>query len=194
MTNVNTSFQTILDTAEQLVREKGCRQTTLQDIITRSGLSKGAIYHYVTGKDELLGLVLKSRIEQINDRFHEAVNNPTMNGLENPLQVIAAGMAKTSNHEDVTNKIFIYLLSQMDNPKVSEIMNSVYDYTLSTCTQWIEIGQQHGVIPPTIDKVKAAESMLLFTYAMRVQNTIKQDAGSMTAQDMMQFMARTLGR
>ncbi|MBD3920414.1 TetR/AcrR family transcriptional regulator [Paenibacillus sp. PR3] len=194
MTNINTSFQTILDTVEELVREKGCRQTTLQDIINRSGLSKGAIYHYVTGKDELLGLVLKSRIEQINDRFHEAVNNPATNGLENPLQVIVAGMAKTSSHEDVTNKIFIYLLSQMDNPKVSEIMNSLYDYTLNTSTQWIEIGQQHGVIPPTIDKVKAAESMLLFTYAMRVQNTIKQDAGSMTAQDMMQFMARTLGR
>lgn len=192
MEHVNTSFQMILDTTEELIREKGCRQTTLQDIISKTGLSKGAIYHYVTGKDELLGLVLKARIEQMNAKFHEVVNNPTSQGLENPLQLIATGIAKTSHHEDVTNKIFIYLLSQMDNPKVSDIMKGVYQYTLNTCVQWIEVGQQSGVIPPTVEKAKVAEGMLMFMYGLRVQNTIRQEAGSMNMQDMMQFMFRSL--
>ncbi|MCY9670056.1 TetR/AcrR family transcriptional regulator [Paenibacillus alginolyticus] len=192
MEHVNTSFQMILDTTEELIREKGCRQTTLQDIISKTGLSKGAIYHYVTGKDELLGLVLKARIEQMNAKFHEVVNNPTSQGLENPLQLIATGIAQTSHHEDVTNKIFIYLLSQMDNPKVSDIMKGVYQYTLNTCVQWIEVGQQSGVIPPTVEKVKVAEGMLMFMYGLRVQNTIRQEAGSMNMQDMMQFMFRSL--
>jgi AcrR family transcriptional regulator len=192
MVNTNTSFQLILDTTEELIREKGCRQTTLQDIIGKSGLSKGAIYHYVNGKDELLGLVLKARIEQMNTKFHEIVNNPKSQGLENPLQLIATGMAQTSHHEDVTNKIFIYLLSQMDNPKVSEIMKGVYEYTLKTCIQWIEAGQKGGVIPATVDKAKVAEGMLMFMYGLRVQNTIRQEAGSMSMQDMMQFMFRSL--
>ncbi|RKP51546.1 TetR/AcrR family transcriptional regulator [Cohnella endophytica] len=192
MEPINTSFQVILDATEQLIREKGCRQTTLQDIIAKTGLSKGAIYHYVTGKDELLGLVLKSRIEQINAKFHEVVNSPASQGLENPLKLIAAGIVQTSHPEDVTNKIFIYLLSQMDNPKVSEIMTGVYQYTLSTCTQWIEVGQKFGAIPDTVEKTKVAEGMLMFMYGLRVQNTIRQEEGSMNAQDMMQFMFRSL--
>jgi AcrR family transcriptional regulator len=181
----------ILATTEELIREKGCRQTTLQDIITNTGLSKGAIYHYVTGKDELLGLVLKARIGQMNTKFHEVVNNPATQGVEDPLQMIAAGIIQSSHHEDVTNKIFIYLLSQMDNPKVSKIMKDVYEYTLNTCTQWIETGQKFGVIPAAVEKAKVAESMLMLMYAMRVQNTIKQETGSMSRQDMMQFMLRT---
>jgi AcrR family transcriptional regulator len=190
--NVNISFQLILDTTEELIKEKGCRQTTLQDIISKTGLSKGAIYHYVNGKDELLGLVLKARIEQMNTKFHEIVNNPASKGLENPLQHIAIGMAQASHHEDVTNKIFIYLLSQMDNPKVSEIMKGVYQYTLKTCMQWIEVGQKSGIIPATIDKARVAEGLLMFMYGLRVQNTIRQEEGSMNMQDLMNFMFRSL--
>jgi len=192
MDKVTASFQMILDTTEELIQKKGCRQTTLQDIITKTGLSKGAIYHYVSGKDELLGLVLKSRIEQINARFHEIVNSPASQGLDNPLQLIASGMAQASRHEHVTNKIFIYLLSQMDNPKVSEIMKNVYDHTLETCTQWIGVGQNSGVIPAAVDKTKVAEGLLMFMYGLRVQNTIRQGAGSMNMEDIMQFMFRSL--
>lgn len=68
------SFQLILDTAEQIIQEKGCRQTTMQDIIDRSGLSKGAIYHYVSGKDELFGLILKAKMDQMNDSFKQSVS------------------------------------------------------------------------------------------------------------------------
>lgn len=192
MEEINASFQMIMDVTEALIKEKGCRQTTLQDIIARTGLSKGAIYHYVTGKDELLGLVLKARVEQMNAKFNEAVDHPGTNGLENPLQAIAGGIAQTSHYEDASNKIFVYLLSQMDNPKVSAIMKDVYQFTLDTCTQWIEIGQRHRVIPAGLDKAKAADSMILFMYAARVRNTIKQEANGMSIQDMMQFMSRTL--
>ncbi|WP_442602375.1 TetR/AcrR family transcriptional regulator [Paenibacillus sp. KN14-4R] len=192
MEQVNSSFQIILDTTEALIREKGCRQTTLQDIISRTGLSKGAIYHYVTGKDELLGLVLKAQIEQMNTKFHEVVMSPKSQGLENPLQLIAAGMMQTTHHEDVTNKIFIYLLSQMDNPKVSDIMKGVFQYTLNTCAQWIEIGQQSGLIPATVEKEKTAESLLTFMYGLRVQNMIRQESSGMNMKDLMNFMFRSL--
>lgn len=186
------SFQTILDTAEELIREKGCRQTTLQDIIRRSGLSKGAIYHYVSSKDELLGLVMKSRIEQLNARFTEAVNSPQSRGLHNPLQLIAEGMVRNTSHEDVTNRIFLYLLSQMDNETVAATVKEVYQYTLQTCTKWIEAGQQHGVIPADTDKARVAEMLVMFMYGLRVQNTILQEPSGMKAEDLIRFMAKAL--
>jgi AcrR family transcriptional regulator len=192
MTAANASFQTIMDATEQLIQEKGCRQTTLQDIIHRTGLSKGAIYHYVSGKDELLGLVLKSRVEQINARFTEAVTNPNTSGLGNPLQLIAEGMIRSTSHQDVTNKIFIYLLSQMDNPKVQAMVKEMYEFTLQTCMRWIDIGKMHGVIPAEVEGTKIAESLVMFMYGMRVQNTIMQEQSRMTVQDLIAFMSRSL--
>jgi AcrR family transcriptional regulator len=186
------SFQTILDTAEALIRDKGCRQTTLQDIIRQSGLSKGAIYHYVSSKDELLGLVMKSRIEQLNGRFTDAVNATDAKGLHNPLQLIAEGMVRNTSHEDVTNKIFLYLLSQMDNPAVADTMREVYDFTLHTCMKWIEAGQQHGLIPADADRARISDMLVTFMYGMRVQNTVRQEQGGMKPEDLIRFMSKAL--
>ncbi|REE81530.1 TetR family transcriptional regulator [Paenibacillus taihuensis] len=192
MTTMRSSFHTIMDAAEALIQEKGCRQTTLQDIIQHTGMSKGAIYHYVSSKDELFGLVLKSRVEQINARFSEIVTNPNMSGLGNPLQLIAEGMVRSTSHQDVTNKIFIYLLSQMDNAKVEALVKEIYRYTLEICTNWIEVGKMYKVIPAEADGSKIAEMLVMFMYGLRVQNTILQEQSRMTVQDLISFMTKAL--
>jgi AcrR family transcriptional regulator len=192
MTAATSSFQTIMETAAALIEEKGCRQTTLQDIIKRTGLSKGAIYHYVKSKDELFGLVLKSRIESINQRFNEAVHSPGTPGLERPLQMIADGMIRSTSHADVTNKIFIYLLSQTDQPDVAETVKEVYGFTLKTCGAWIDAGKRAGFIPETADGGKLAESLVTYMYGMRVQSAITRQPSPMTVQDLIRLMTRTL--
>ncbi|WP_167859446.1 TetR/AcrR family transcriptional regulator [Paenibacillus cymbidii] len=192
MTAPNASFQSIMEAAEALIQEKGCRQTTLQDIIGRTGLSKGAIYHYVSGKDELFGLVLKARVEQLNARFAATVASPQTNGLDNPLRLIAESMVRSASHEDVGNKIFLYMLSQTDQPKIAAMVREVYEYTLQTCASWIDVGKMHGAIPAAVDSARIAESLMTFVYGMRVQNTILQEPSRMTVQDLMAFMARTL--
>ncbi|WP_308637353.1 TetR/AcrR family transcriptional regulator [Paenibacillus silvisoli] len=192
MSTVKSSFQTIMDAAEALIQEKGCRQTTLQDIIQRTGMSKGAIYHYVSSKDELFGLVLKSRVEQINARFTEIVASPDTAGLGNPLQLIAEGMVRSTSHQDVTNKIFIYLLSQMDNAKVEAILQDIYRFTLDTCTGWIEVGKLHKVIPAEADGAQIANMLVMFMYGLRVQNTILPDQSPMSVQDLIVFMSKAL--
>jgi AcrR family transcriptional regulator len=192
MASVSTTLQTIMDTAEALIKDKGCRQTTLQDIIRETGLSKGAIYHYVSSKDELFGLVLKSRVEQMNAQFTEVVNRPQTSGLDDPLQLIAEGMVRTANHQDVTNLIFVYLLGQMDNPKVAEIVQEVYGYTMQTCTRWIDIGKKHGAIPAEVKSNATAEMLVMMMYGLRVRNTITQQLSRYTTQDLAAFMKRSL--
>jgi AcrR family transcriptional regulator len=192
MTTASTSFQTIMEATEALIREKGCRQTTLQDIIRRTGLSKGAIYHYVSSKDELLGLLLKSRVEQIDAQFTEVVTHPNTSGLGSPLKFIAESMIRSSGHQDVTNLIFIYLLSQMDNPQVKSIVQEVYAFTLQTCTKWIDVGKMYGAIPAEVDGAKTAEMLVMFMYGLRVQNTIRQEQSRMTVDDWIAFMTRSL--
>ncbi|WP_180242384.1 TetR/AcrR family transcriptional regulator [Bacillus sp. AFS029533] len=189
---LNSSFQLILSATEQLIEEKGCRQTTMQDIIDRTGLSKGAIYHYVTGKDELFGLILKARTEQINTKFFEIVSKEETVGINDPLNVIANGVAKHSTEQDVTNKIFIYLLGRMDNQKVEEILKDVYSHSLAISTKWIEVGQEEGAIPLVVNAEKMASIFLTFMYGLRVQSTVNKDSSNLNMGDIYQVMFRSL--
>ncbi|KIL39980.1 hypothetical protein SD70_16475 [Gordoniibacillus kamchatkensis] len=187
------SFQLILETAEQLIGEKGCRQTTLQDIIDRSGLSKGAIYHYVSGKDELFGLILKARMEAVNERFERAVAEAAQGEAKAPIQSIARSMVANAGQETVSSKIFTYLLSQIDNPKVAAIMHDVYEYSLQTSSRWIEVGQKAGAIPESVDARQMANLFVVFMYGMRVHRLIAQDSGTqLTEEDVFRLLFRTL--
>ncbi|MDP4162698.1 MAG: TetR/AcrR family transcriptional regulator [Bacillota bacterium] len=171
----NASFDTILEATEQLIKEKGCRQTTLQDIIEKSGLSKGAIYHYVSGKDELYGLILKSKMEFMNTGFDGAVASAPEKDAVLPIQFIAKGMAQQTEGQDVTSKIFTYLLSQIDNPKIEAILGELYGFSLATARSWIEKGQTAGAIPAEINAEKMASLFMVFTYGLRVQNLISKN-------------------
>ena len=73
----------ILDTAEQLFIEKGYDRASLQDIIEATGLSKGAIYHHFTSKEDIFYSVC-NRIGQRNaEILAEVRDDSALNGLEN---------------------------------------------------------------------------------------------------------------
>jgi len=193
ITQRSASFQLILDTTEQLIKEKGCRQTTLQDIIDRTGLSKGAIYHYVSGKDELFGLILKSKAEQMNERFQAAVAETVGPDAVPPIQSITQGMIANTDKNDVGSKIFIYLLSQNENPKIAEMLTDLYNFSLRMATSWLEVGQKAGAIPPEIDASRAAAIFMTFTYGIRVQNVIAGDMDqTLQADEVFKVIVRSL--
>lgn len=187
----NRSFQLLLSATEQLVEEKGCRSTTLQDIMNRTGLSKGAIYHYVKSKDELLGLVLKARIEATSQRFYEAVNQGDRD-LFRPLNAISEGLQHIQNEKDVTNRIFIYLLSQQENPSIRQMLHDLYEHSIRTSVKWIQTGQSHGVIPEQIDAQKAAELFTVLSYGFRMRSMIGPENVQLSFADFHSIMVQTL--
>lgn len=79
----NSSFQHILSVTEEIILEKECRNTTLKDIIGKSGLSKRAIYHYVNSKDELFSVILQSKIGARNPEVNNKVSRLIQKGSRN---------------------------------------------------------------------------------------------------------------
>jgi TetR/AcrR family transcriptional repressor of nem operon len=59
---VNTRSR-ILQTARTLYSAHGCDTTTLEDIITAAGITKGAFYHYFKSKESLCEAVMDQVIE-----------------------------------------------------------------------------------------------------------------------------------
>lgn len=188
---MNQSLQLLLSTTEQLIVEKGCRNATLQEIMNRTGLSKGAIYHYVKSKDELFALILQAKLEEINQGFFDSVNQEMARerrGVEGPLAAIARGLRHIHQEKDVTNQIFVYLLSQKDNPAIDRLLRQIYEHSLQTSMNWIETGQTGGVISDAVDVRKTAEMFILVSYGFRMRSLIAPDAASFTLDDFHQLM------
>ena len=80
----------ILDAALQLVYSKGYGSMTIQDILDRLQISKGAFYHYFDSKASVLqALVERMAAEQVEPLILAAVHNPRLSAIEK-LQAIHA--------------------------------------------------------------------------------------------------------
>jgi AcrR family transcriptional regulator len=69
--------QEILDAAIAVFLEHGFRGTRLEDIATKAGVTRGAIYHYYEGKRDLLVQAIRSRVRS---RFAELEETAAQEG------------------------------------------------------------------------------------------------------------------
>jgi AcrR family transcriptional regulator len=74
----------VLAVAVQVFNERGYDGTSMSDLASRLGIAKSAIYHHVTGKEELLSLALDralSGLAGVRDRV-SALDAPAVERLE----------------------------------------------------------------------------------------------------------------
>ncbi len=61
----STRMQKIIDVSVGLFHKKGYRATTLDDVAKELGISKAALYHYVSSKENLLSTIYVQALENI---------------------------------------------------------------------------------------------------------------------------------
>lgn len=72
----------IIDKAMELFITKGYENTSVQDIIDATGLSKGAIYHHFTSKEQILLTVYDIISKRTSSEMMRIVTSDKMNGGE----------------------------------------------------------------------------------------------------------------
>lgn len=159
------TFQLLVATTEDLIRERGCRQTTLQEIMNRTKLSKGAIYHYVQSKDELFAYILQTKMEKVNEQFQHQVEIAKRGELHDPLKAIIDGFTELLQGEkEVSSQIFIYLLSQKENKGIATLLNRFHQFSFDMQMKWLQCGQEADAISPNIDPRKMAHFFMTNMY------------------------------
>ena len=63
--------QMIIETAVQIFHRKGYRTATLEDVAHELGLTRPAIYHYVSSKEDLLSQIYLQALESFFDTIYE---------------------------------------------------------------------------------------------------------------------------
>jgi len=185
------TLRQMIDATKALIQEKGCHSITMQDIMGRSGLSKGAIFHYVNSKDELFVMLLQDGLEETNRRFMNEIEEGRRN-FDDPMQKIKDSIVEYENPQNVTNKVLVYLFGKEEDPAVAEALKQYYDRTVFLSQLWIETGQQHGVIPKTVEADKTAELFTLMTLGFRIRARIPNVQAFVKAQDLTSLMTDIL--
>ena len=93
------TLEKIIVTAARLFVEKGYEQTSVQDILDATGLSKGGLYHHFKSKEQILNAVMQRRIQYVNKRFQELIRDtPGKNAKEKLKKILGQLAADAETH------------------------------------------------------------------------------------------------
>jgi TetR/AcrR family transcriptional repressor of nem operon len=114
----------ILLTAMELFWEKGYGSTSVSDILSRSQVHSGSLYHFFPGKQDVLIGVL----EWYRDGIYEHLLNPVWQGVDDPIERIFALLAGYRTHLVMTDCTYgcpigsLALEIHEPDPKVRELL------------------------------------------------------------------------
>ncbi|CAH0535513.1 Nucleoid occlusion factor SlmA [Vibrio stylophorae] len=78
----------LLSLAQTLFLEKGYEQTSMQDICSAAGVSKGALYHHFKSKEEVLDAMVDALMERAVDKVSIIARDPILSAAEKMEQII----------------------------------------------------------------------------------------------------------
>ncbi len=71
----------LLDCAQELFLARGYDNTTVNDVIEKAGVSKGAFYHYFTSKEAMLEALAERLARQTIERLGDILEAPSLDAL-----------------------------------------------------------------------------------------------------------------
>jgi AcrR family transcriptional regulator len=72
----------LLTIAESIFLKKGYEQTSINDILNASGISKGAFYHYFKSKDEVLAASIDNLLDEAVAFLLPTVEDPNLGAMD----------------------------------------------------------------------------------------------------------------
>lgn len=117
----------ILDTAMKVFSEKGLAKTTLANIATTAGLTRGAIYWHFKDKADLLDALWKAQSPELQQAIHTTQH---LDGIELKKGILNIGQ--------------VLLIEMHDNPKMKMIMQLSFQCFAdeSLMTNFVEQSQE----------------------------------------------------
>ncbi len=103
------SKEKIRAAAMELFMKKGYYATTISDIAKHADISKGLLYSYYKGKEELLSEMVENRIREVVEVMAGAVDLPTPN--EQIVYIVNGAIDNIRNNPEV-HRFYLHLQTQ----------------------------------------------------------------------------------
>ncbi|GAB2559343.1 TetR/AcrR family transcriptional regulator [Gracilibacillus alcaliphilus] len=103
------SKEKIRATAMELFMKQGYYATSISDIAKQGGISKGLLYNYYKGKEELLAEMVETRIREVVEVMEEAT---TLETASEQLEYIVNGAIDNIYQNPQVHRFYLHLQTQ----------------------------------------------------------------------------------
>jgi AcrR family transcriptional regulator len=151
--------QQILESAIKCISRHGYHQTTMDDIASEAGLSKGALYWYFKSKDEILAAMCKLQCDehlQILSHFAEQ----KMPVKELALRTGDKILELLINEPEQCKMSFEFWALTDENRQVKEAHSEVHKIWQETVSNLIKSGIKKGEIKPNVNVKELSIALL----------------------------------
>ena len=167
--------QQVIAAAVRVFVAKGIQNTSMNEIILASGLSKGGVYHYFESKDDLVLGVLDVFLEIQRDALKLALAQeaPTRDRLETIVKAIAnSDYVHTQSHYSDVRMSLDMLTLALDKPVFMTRMQQGYEELMGLLCPIIENGVQQGEFKADTNVRKVAMTISAIFDGLRLQQPL----------------------
>jgi len=137
----------ILVAANQVFGKKGYRQATMDDVAKKLGVSKGALYLYFVGKEELFEAICRAQPLAFKEILYS-----TFSENRNPLESAGEFFDKMLKQNGSNSGLSFEIFSEAShNPGLRKILKKTQDEYAATLMSYLEEGRKRGFIDRNLD-------------------------------------------
>lgn len=117
----------ICNAAKTVFLKKGFNQTTMEDIIEASGMSKGGVYNYYKNSSDILYDLMQ---QGLNYRYNQVNQYIIENShLSKEEIIIEATLDKLLDYNEFKPLYAMLLLEKSNNPKLEKLYKKIYQHS-----------------------------------------------------------------
>jgi len=146
--------QMVIDTAIHIFHQKGYRTATLDDVAHELGLSKAALYHYVSSKEDLLSLIYIQALENFFANAYE-IDEMDLDPLEKLRFLIRNHIEKIIIGNLPMFAVFFSEENQLPEKQFQKIREEKRKYS-KIVEKIIADGMEQGFLRPMDPKLQAS--------------------------------------
>jgi AcrR family transcriptional regulator len=151
----------IVDAAQKVFFSKGLANATVEEVAEEAELSKGTIYLYFRGKDDLYHAVIQRGLSILRGRFETAFEN-AQTGLEKIEAIGRAFFEFCTDHPDYFQAMLHFEASDVSSGAPSEYAAECMaesDKVFAVCARAVETGIGDGSLRGDLEPMKTAMTL-----------------------------------
>ena len=139
MIMVKTTKEHILNVCTALFLEKGFKEVTMKEIVEKTGMSKGAIYHYFTGKEQLFLEVINITITSVFDNHLSKTNKVSLHQFYHDFvgQITESTFLKNEKGNKISLNYFSLIFDVLK--LFPSFQNKIFEYQQIQLNFWTNI-------------------------------------------------------
>jgi AcrR family transcriptional regulator len=154
--------QQIYQAAMACFNRKGYYQTTMDDIVSESGLSKGALYWYFDSKKQLFIAMLQDFLDSTGHEWEQIVDDKTMRATEKLQRSLAFFRAQFEEMTDFFGIVIEAWAQTHYDEDVQKMNRELYKPYLAYMNHILEEGITQGEFQ--IEDVQATSAVILTVF------------------------------